>query len=333
MNNLIEGKCSLIQRSLWEINSNGQIYSAQIDKTFSQDLPCVGDDVKARVDEYGKIYITEVGKRKNELFRFKDGKKQNIASNIDVVFVVSSMNNEFNIRKIERFAIIGKIPNSRLCFILTKKDLCENPEEFAIKVKNRFPNCEVVVTSALENDGLEAVLRLWNQGETAIFIGSSGVGKSTLINALAKKELMKTGEIRKVDDKGRHTTTTRSLFVIEGGRIVIDTPGVRSVGVSEEENSEGVENIFSEIIEIEQECRFNNCDHSEGAIGCAIRKAINEGVISEDFLSSYLKYKKKENSRRQKKEGDPGIPTWKKTQIAKQKKNNSVKRRRERRLG
>jgi len=316
-------KCSSVNRNNWELNDGVNKYLAQIDKSYDKySLPIVGDNVEAYIDEWNNCYITTVKERKNMLSRRNNGSKQPIASNIDVVFVVTSMNNEFNIAKLERFAIIGNVPDSRLCFILTKKDLCVDPELFINIVKERFPNNLVFATDATRNDGIAPILENWAEGEVAIFIGSSGVGKSTIINAIAERELMKTGAIREKDSKGKHTTTSRNLFYIENNRIVIDTPGVRGVGVSSLENEDGIKAIFSEIIELEHECKYDDCSHTHEN-HCAIKSAIEKGIITEELLNRYLKFKRKEKSRKQIMQEDmEDVPEWKKIQMTKDRKKS-----------
>lgn len=320
------GKCSCVQKNVWEINLDDMTIDAQISREYNNKrLPAVGDNVYMHKDSYGNYLIDDVFNVKNELFRINKGKKQVFASNIDIVFVVSSMNNEFNVGKIERFMIIGDIPNAKRVIILSKKDLCSAPELFVEVVKSRFPNTEVIVTNALEGDGIEQVKNVWGRGEAAIFIGSSGVGKSTLINALANESIMKTGAIREKDDKGRHTTTTRNLFVLRDGRIVIDTPGVRSIGVSIDENQDGIQEVFERIIEIEKQCRFANCTHKNPK-GCAILKAIEDGTIDKSEYERYVKFKKKEASRREIQQEDNDLPEWKKIQSTKERKKHSRNR-------
>lgn len=316
------GKCSCVQKNLWEVKIDNDTIKAQISKDYNNKrLPAVGDNIVMHKDDYGNYLIDEIPDIRNELFRINNGKKQVFASNIDVIFVVSSMNNEFNIAKIERFMIIADIPNTKRAIILTKKDLCTEPELFIEIVQARFPNVSVFATNALNKDGIEQVKSIWNSGESAIYIGSSGVGKSTLVNALADDAIMKTGAIKN-DGKGRHTTTTRNLFCLEDGRIVIDTPGVRSVGVSIDENKDGIKDVFQHIIEIEKQCKFANCTH-KNPNGCAILKAIANGEIKEDEFQRYIKFKKKEASRRAIQQGNNDLPEWKKMQNAKNRKKQS----------
>lgn len=324
MGNIFKAKCSSVNRTNWEIVSEDGKHQAQLDRQYNEkSLPVVGDDVYAYFDEWGNCYISSIGERKNLLSRTNNGSKQPIASNIDIVFVVSSMNNEFNIGKLERFAIIGNVPNSRLCFILTKKDLCDFPSAFVDLVKHRFPNNMVFATDAINNDGVDEILNHWREGEVAIFIGSSGVGKSTIINAFAKREIMKTGAIREKDSKGKHTTTSRNLFYLDNNRVVIDTPGVRAVGVSTLDNDDGIKEIFNEIIELEGQCRYSNCSHTHEK-DCAVKEALNEGILTQDLLDRYLKFKRKEKSRKEIMQEDNGdIPDWKKVQMTKNRKKST----------
>lgn len=326
MEKFLNGKCCCVQKNLWEILVVENVVKAQISKDYSNDrLPVVGDNVTLHIDDYNNYLIDNVHNLKNELFRISKGEKQVFASNIDIVFVVSSMNNEFNIGKLERFMIIGDIPNAKRVIILTKKDLCDSPSLFIEVVKARFPNTEIITTNAINNDGIDQIKKVWNSGESAIFIGSSGVGKSTLVNALINKAIMKTGTIRENDDKGRHTTTTRNLFNLPDGRIMIDTPGVRSVGVSIEENQDGIQEVFKNIIEIEKQCKYTNCTH-KNPNGCAVLKAISDGVIDETEYNRYLKFKKKETSRRAIQQIDNDLPKWKKIQSTKDRKKQSSRK-------
>lgn len=288
-----------VNRTNWEIKDvlSGSTVVGIINNRFSgASLPVVGDFVEYLPHEWDKNIIINLIPRKNTLLRKYNAKEQLMASNIDVVFIVSSMNQEFDINKIERLAIIGHIDGARLYFILTKEDLTDNPQGFVKFVKERFPRYEVITMDALHGKGIDKLKRVWKPGETAIFIGSSGVGKSTIINQVCGREVAKTGGIRESDDTGRHITTHRNMLFADDGRIVIDTPGIRTVQTSKEFS--GAESVFSDIIMLEKKCKYSSCTHTPNSEGCAVVQAVKEGTVSDILYRRYLKLNKKTNNKR-----------------------------------
>jgi len=255
------------------------------------DYPAVGDFVMLdrASDQSGNAIIHSILPRKSVFVRKAAGTSQEvqiIAANIDTVFICMSLNQDFNLRRLERYLAIAWDSGAIPVIVLTKADLCRELPVRLAEVEAIAIGVDVVVTSSITEDGCKAILTYLKSGQTVAFMGSSGVGKSTLINRLIGADIIATREIRK-DDKGRHTTTVRELFVIPSGGAVIDTPGMRELGIE----SVNLSKTFADIDELAAKCRFNDCRH-EREPGCAVRQAIEGGLIDEERLISYKKLQK-----------------------------------------
>jgi len=254
-----------------------------------EDFPAVGDWVAilARPEE-ARARIEYILPRKTKLSRKAAGRElseQIIATNLDTVFVVSSLNREFNLRRMERYLTMVWDCGARPVVLLNKADLCADAAAFAAQAESITLGSPVHLLSALEKSGLEAVQRYLTRGTTSAFVGSSGVGKSTIINWLANAAL-RVQPVREQDDRGQHTTTSRQMIFLPCGGIVIDTPGMRELQLWN--NEEGAERAFDDIAMLAQSCRFRDCAH-HGEPGCAIALAINHGRLQPERLENYRK--------------------------------------------
>jgi len=255
----------------------------------TSDFPAVGDWVMVdrEDDSAGNAIIHEVLTRKSAFERKAAGtgnNKQVVAANIDIVFICMSLNADFNFRRMERYLSVALNSMATPVIVLTKADLCLDPGPYLKELEKVGAGADVVVCSAMEEDGYQAVLPYIREGRTVAFIGSSGVGKSTLINRLMGYEAMATKEIREGDGKGRHTTTHRQLLVLPGGGIVIDTPGMRELKL----DSADLSGAFTDVEELAEQCRYRDCSHTSEP-GCVVRKAIEEGELPEERFESYRK--------------------------------------------
>jgi ribosome biogenesis GTPase len=209
---------------------------------------------------------------------------QVLAANVDVVFVVTSVNAEFNVRRLERYMTVAWESGARPVVLLSKADLEDDLRELRLAAEMAAPGVEVIAVSAVTGEGIEAVRSHLGEGRTVVFTGSSGVGKSSIINALAGTHLLDTGGIREDDARGRHTTTRRQLVRLADG-LLIDTPGLRELGVLD---GEGLSNAFEDVERLAAECRFSDCSHRSEP-GCAVRAAIADGSLRHDRLEAYQK--------------------------------------------
>lgn len=300
MNNI--GRVISVNKNNWNVLFNNENVIATIRKKKNRDeLPVVGDYVIINKDEYDNYTIEEIVNRKNTLKKlsidrttekYKNGKEQILASNVDIVFIVTSLNNDFNIARLERLVLLGNKANSKIAFILTKSDLCsiKDRENYRKIIEDRF-NYPVFIISSYNKEGIDDLKSVWKENETAVFIGSSGVGKSTLINTLLDNDEIRTNDIRHKDDKGKHTTTSRNLYILKDSRIVIDEPGIRSVASNDMSSDLNV--VFSKIIELSKECKYTTCTHENIKV-CRILQAIENGEISQEEFNRYKKLQSKE---------------------------------------
>jgi ribosome biogenesis GTPase len=218
----------------------------------------------------------------------KFGEKQIIAANIDVALIIQSLDNNFNFNRLERYLTMCYSAKIEPVMVISKIDLStENDIKNAVnKLRSREKKVRYILLSNLTHQGLDQISDLLQKGITYCVVGSSGVGKSTLINNLLKKNILKTGQISQSTNKGRHVTDHRELFVLENGGIVIDTPGMRELGITDD--SEGIKTTFQEIYDRSLKCKFPDCTHVNES-GCAVIEALNDGIIDKASLDNFRK--------------------------------------------
>jgi ribosome biogenesis GTPase len=259
------------------------------------DLPTVGDWVTVEYfNENTFAIIHNILPRKSLLKRKVAGKDihyQSIASNIDTAFIVQSVDFDFNLRRLERYLIMIKESHIQPVILLSKRDLIsqDHLEQEITAIKSINPDCDIIAFSNKTGDGLENIQKILKPGKTYCLLGSSGVGKTTLINRFIGKNIFATDAVREKDGKGRHITARRQLIILDQGGLIIDTPGMRelgNIGVST-----GIKETFTDIFHLAQTCRFKNCTHTEEP-GCSVAHAVKTGELSEKRYQNYLKIRK-----------------------------------------
>jgi len=261
--------------------------------TGREDFPAVGDWVvmDRGSNKTGNAIIMDILERKSMIKRRVAGNRldtQIIASNVDYIFICIALNGDFNLRRLERYLSIVWDSMATPVVILTKADLCDDVDEKISEVESIALGVDIHATSAINDIGTEIINSYLGSGKTGTFIGSSGVGKSTLINNLIGHQHLETNGLRN-DDKGRHTTTHRELLSLPGGGVVIDTPGMRAIQVLDIDES--INHAFEDVEALMLQCKFSDCNHHTEP-GCAIKRALKTGELSESRYANYLQLKK-----------------------------------------
>jgi ribosome biogenesis GTPase len=255
-----------------------------------EDYPAVGDWVAVNVrKEEGKGTIHAVLPRKSKFSRKMAGKEldeQIVATNVNTIFLVAALNQDFNLRRLERYLVLAWESGAKPVVILSKADLCTDLEQIRENVNSIAFGVPVIALSAQTGQGIEQLNDFLTEGHTLALLGSSGVGKSTIVNFLMGKEVLKTQEIREDDARGRHTTTHREMFLLPCGAILIDTPGMREIQLWDAD--EGMSGTFDDIEDLTSRCQFHDCRHDTEP-GCAVKEALTEGTLLLERYESYRK--------------------------------------------
>ena len=291
-----------VHRERYEVKTEEQKLYARLKSGVyynqgTEKFPTVGDRVELQFNPNGDSMITKTLERKSYFSRQDPDVgmgEQVVAANFDYVFLVMSLNQNFNLDRLERYLAQAWQSGGTPVVILTKADLCEDLQEKMMQVEKIAPGVDIHAVSSVTGKGMEAVQAYLKVGKSVVLLGSSGVGKSTLVNVLAGEEVMETGEIRLADDKGKHTTTHRQMIELPQGAIIIDTPGMRELGIWEARD--GMSQAFSEIEELISMCRFSNCSHGNEP-GCAVRAALEDGSLDKKRWIRYQKLEKENRMR------------------------------------
>lgn len=299
MNEITKGRISEIQKNTFFIRYNGEEIIGKLKGSYGlkdgSPVPVVGDYVEFTYNPDGESMISAVVNRRNYLSRpdqsghaagyVKNMMEQAMIANFDYVFIVTSLNGDYSFNRIARYVSHTLQNNAIPVVILTKSDVCNNPGRYVSEVEELSERVKVHAISALYGIGLSELEEYLKPGITIALLGSSGAGKSTLVNAIAGEDIMKTSAIRESDSKGRHTTTYRALFELPCGVTIIDTPGMREIGMQDAD--EGIGDTFEDIVMLEGCCKFSDCKHNTEP-GCAIKDAIRSGKLSQERYELFL---------------------------------------------
>ena len=298
-----DGRVMCIQRDTFYVKSDTGEHLAHLTGCLRdrEEIPVVGDFVKVYLDEYGSASIFQILPRKSFFVRpdrkghadgyVKNMQEQPVIANYDYVFIITSLNSNFNVNRIARYAAITTSGGGTPVVILTKADLADNVNEYIEKVRIINETMDIIAVSSFTGEGIKQLQKYFLPGVTIALLGSSGAGKSTLINTLAGTEIMQVSEIRQGDSKGRHTTTHRQIIELNGVSL-IDTPGMRELGMCDV--GDAVDSTFEDIAKLIQGCKFSDCHHDTEP-GCAIKNALDSGELSEERWSMYCNLQNESN--------------------------------------
>lgn len=293
----IRGRVITEHKASYVVSADGEQYEAAVRGSFhgakNTDFPKVGDYVMMQLIDDGKVVIESVENRHSVLTRKSahDDTQQVMVANVDVVFIVMGLTEDYNLRRLERYLQLANQARVRPVVILNKQDIASEVEEKVAAVAALDPTLSVHTISAKEAIGMEVFAEYLPAGTTGVLLGSSGAGKSTITNFLLSQAQQTTQDTRTGDGKGKHTTTTRELFVLASGGALIDTPGMRELGfMTDDDLAHGA---FADIERLAHDCRFSNCDHIKSA-GCAVQAAIAAGELEAKRFQNYLKLQAKQ---------------------------------------
>jgi ribosome biogenesis GTPase len=288
----IPGRVACRQRTVYDVFIEGGSVLAGISGALRRlgRFPAVGDFVVLlHQPEAGTSAIVDILPRKTVFTRGvagKEGTDQVIAANITTVFIVTAAGPDLNARRLERYLAVVHASGARPVIVINKSDLVDDPPALVAEISPVSAGIPVFSISALTGDGISQLDPFLKPGDTITLIGSSGVGKSSLINTLLDQSVQETAVIRDYDGKGRHKTTVRQMFVLKSGALMIDNPGLREVGIGTA--GSGIADTFPDILERADRCRFSDCRHEQEP-GCAVRAAVSNGILSSSRLDNYLR--------------------------------------------
>lgn len=294
---LEHGRVTVTHKTCYEVVSEKGTFTCELSGNMmfareQADYPCTGDWVIFQSVDADKGIIVDMLPRQKALYRLKTGsvsEKQALASHVDKAFIVQSLDDFFNVRRIERFLVQITEEGIQPALVLTKTDLGFDENRVQNELKHLSNKVQVFYSSTQQPESIEKLQVFIKPGETVVLTGMSGAGKSTLINTLCGQAVLQTSEISSATGKGRHTTTRREMVLMEGSGILIDTPGVKLFGMTNEENGS-----LSEVLDIDRfegKCRFSNCQHVNEK-GCAVIEAVEKGEIEREVYESFLKLRK-----------------------------------------
>lgn len=293
----IQARVTAVHRDRYElICEHGQTFGKLKASVYFagtlEEFPTTGDYVLIDYIPSGDSRILQTLPRRSFFSRRDPDKgrgEQAVAANFDYVFIIQSLNQDFNLKRLERYITLAWQSGATPVLILTKADLVEDCKGHIDAASEITCGVAIHVVSAFDGSGLDALHTYLQPGKTAVFLGSSGVGKSSLVNALAGKEIMTVSDIREDDDKGRHTTTHRQLITLDNGAMIIDTPGMRELGMWDV--STGLGDAFLDVEGYFSACRFSDCQHQTEP-GCAVKEALESGALPRERWESYLRLKR-----------------------------------------
>jgi ribosome biogenesis GTPase len=297
---LVPGRVSVQQRGILTLVTDQGEVPATLAGRFVRDaaqgeFPVAGDWVAVALQPDGSGVIHGIVPRRTAFVRRAPADsgqtEQVVAANADLALLVAAMTRDLNLRRLERYLALAWTSGAQPVILLTKADIAEDVDASVAEVQAVAVAVPIIVLSVIDGRGLDELAAILEPGKTAVLLGSSGAGKSTLVNALAGSERMVTQATRAADERGRHTTTHRELILLPSGAILLDTPGMRELGVVE--SLEGLTDAFADIEELALQCKFNDCAH-ETEPGCAIRAALDAGELDPERWESFLKLEREQ---------------------------------------